>query len=219
MKKKSFTLAEILLVIGILAVVAIMTIPELVTNVTQYTFNTSSAVFGAKLREAANQMNVNDELTGYSTNEQFADAFTKYVKVSKRCDSTNLNKCFVPQFKTGSGQDVITMSDLRTSYDLGIFHNTNPLVGFTLLNGTSFIMAYDPNCAVNPADVANLNIDKTYCMSIVYDVNGASSPNVMAKDIITLNATLTACDARIGSLCLAAGDTAPYSINTCSDTT
>ena len=176
MKKKSFTLAEILLVIGILAVVAIMTIPELVTNVTQYTFNTSSAVFSAKLREAANQMNVNDELTGYSTNEQFADAFTKYVKVSKRCDSTNLNKCFVPQFTTGGGE-VVRTNTLLVSRDLGGFSDTNPLIGFTLLNGTSVIMAYDPNCAVNPADVVNLNIDKTYCMSMVYDINASNGPN------------------------------------------
>jgi len=205
---KAFTLAEILITLGIIGIVAVMTIPQLVTDITQNTFNTASRVFLAKLQEAANQMNVADELTGYTTNEQFADAFTRYVKVSKRCNSSNLNQCFGSTFRTGSDETVDTMTQLRTSGDLTMFDNTSPLVGFTLLNGTNVIMAYNPDCATNEADKYQLQKSKTYCMSMVYDVNASAGPNKMGKDILTLNATLTNCDGpKLGSLCVAAGDT------------
>ena len=212
-------MAEVLIALAIVGVVAALTIPPLITNVTQNTFNTASAVFTRKLEEAANQMSVAGDLTGYTTNEQFADAFTKYIKVAKRCTSANLNECFVSQFTTSGGQDIVVSSDLKTSSHLGTFNNSNPLIGFLLLNGTSVIMAYNPNCTPSEADKYNTSQSHTTCMSMLYDTNASAGPNKMGKDITALNANITACDVRVSGLCIAAGDTTSVSINTCSDST
>lgn len=217
--RAAFTMCEIIIVFGVLGIIAEYTLPELVDNVTNQVFTTSSAVYLRKLEEAANQMAVADDLEGYSTNEQFADAFVKYVKVDKRCTAANLNQCFVSNFKTASNQEIIT-SNLTTSADLTTFNNTNPLVGFNMSNGTSIIMAYNPNCVANYEGKYNTATSKTYCMSMVYDTNAFSGPNKMGKDILTLNATISTCDGvRLSGLCIAAGDTTYSTINTCSDTT
>lgn len=185
-----FTLAEVLLVFSILGIVAVMTMPELVDNIMESSFSKSSDVFLSKLQEVGNQMSIADDFTGYSTNEQFADVFTRYIKVAKRCNSANLSQCFVSQFRTESNQ-IINTSSLTTSANLTTFSNTNPLVGFTLLNGTSVIMAYDPNCVLDEVDKYNTAISKTYCMSILYDVNASTGPNKIGKDILTINATVS----------------------------
>ena len=213
------TLAEVLITVGIIGVIAAITIPPLITNVTQNVFNTSTAVFNRKLEEATNQMAIADALSGYTTNEQFADAFVKYIKISKRCTSANLTECFVPKFRTGNDKSIITTRDLRTSADLTTFNNSNPLVGFTLLNGSSIIMAYNPDCAPDESKKYDASVKKTACMSMVYDINSLSGPNKMGKDILTINANITACDTQIGDLCIAAGDTTPTLLNTCTDTT
>ena len=218
-KNKAFTMVEIVLVIGVLGLVAVMTLPEMVENIKDRTFNTASKTYLLKLQEIGRQMSLEDELTEYPTNEQFADAFVKYIKVVKRCNSSNLNQCFVSEFRTGS-DEIVTTSNLKTSADLKTFNNAAPLVGFALLNGTTAIMAYDPNCVINDADKYNTATPKTYCMSMIYDINASSGPNKMGKDILTLNASITDCDgAKIGSLCIAAGDTTYASINTCNDST
>ena len=198
-----------MITLGIIGVVAAITLPTLITNVTQNTFDTATKVFNTKLDEAANQMSAADDLSGYTTNEQFADTFAKYVKISKRCTSANLNQCFVPKFRTSDNQGVTTSAALQTSADLITFNNANPLVGFTLLNGTNIIMAYNPNCAPSESDKYNTSIKKTACMSMVYDINGYKGPNKLGSDILTINANITSCDVRLSSFCVAAGDTTP----------
>ena len=188
LKRAAFTLVEILVAIVILGLVAVMSIPEMVDDIRERTFSTASQVFLSHLQDAGNQMTSLDELTGYSTNEQFADAFTRYVKTTKRCSVVNLNQCFVPTFRTAGDEIITTASDLKTSADLKMFNNNNTLVGFALPTGTNIIMAYDPNCTMNDADKYNMSTPKTNCMSILYDVNASTGPNKMGKDILTLNA-------------------------------
>jgi len=212
-------LAEVVIVLGILGLVAELTLPPLITNVSQNILNTASAVFTTKLDEAMNQMAIADALTGYATNDAFIDEFSKYVKIAKRCTSANLNECFVSTFKTAGGQSLTTLSDFKTSSDLQTFNNSNPLIGLILLNGTSIIMAYNPNCTPDETQKYNTSVPKTSCMSMVYDTNASKGPNTVGKDILTINATLSACDIRISGLCIAAGDTTRTPINTCTDTT
>ena len=80
-------------------------------------------------------------------------------------------------------------------------------------------MAYNPNCTPDETQKYNTSVPKTSCMSMVYDTNASKGPNTVGKDILTINATLSACDIRISGLCIAAGDTTPSAINTCTDTT
>ena len=102
--------------------------------------------------------------------------------------------------------------------DLGQVANTSALAGLVLIDGTTMLIAYDPTCNIN-ASIYNTSEDKTSCMAILYDVNGKTPPNKMGADIQTLNASVSSCDIRLGSICVASGDTTPSAIDTCSDTT
>ena len=211
------TLAEMLITVGIIGVIAAIILPTTLKSVSSWIFSTSNAVFLSKLKEATNQMALNSPMVGYATNDAFVDEFSKYVKIAKRCTSSNLSECFVSRFTT-STQAINVGTSLMTGADLGQIANTSTLSGLVLLDGTTILMAYSPICDIN-ARVYNTSVPKTSCMSMVYDTNASKGPNKVGKDILTINATLSACDIRISGLCIAAGDTTPSAINTCTDTT
>ena len=67
MKKKNskiwaFTLAEVLITLGIIGVVAALTIPTLVANYQAKSWNTAASVFDKRLTEAIKTMNVQSKL-------------------------------------------------------------------------------------------------------------------------------------------------------------
>ena len=61
-KIKGFTLSEVLITLGIIGVVAAITIPTLVQNYQTRTWDTSSTVFTRKLEEALKVMNTEQTL-------------------------------------------------------------------------------------------------------------------------------------------------------------
>ncbi len=94
MKKQAFTLAETLITLGIIGVVAALTISALVKNYQEKSWKTSAEVFDKKLTDAIELMNTNDELAGYNSTENFLKAFSKYAKIIKTCDEANLEGCW-----------------------------------------------------------------------------------------------------------------------------
>lgn len=200
----AFTLAETLITLAIIGVVAVLTIPILVTNINQNVFASAQDLALKKIHAACDQMRTDDLITSGYTNDSFADQFQKYIKVVKRCDSSHLQDCFSSTFQTASG-DNINLSNLNNGIALGQAGNSNALVGLNLINGTTMLLAFNPTCqSVNPY---NNGIDTTSCIAAVYDVNGFGKPNQMGKDIYPLNATITACDGKkIGSLCVDIAD-------------
>lgn len=207
--KKAFTLAEVLITLCILGVIAALTIPQMVKNMTDYTFSKVQKNVLAKITEATKQMKSNDVLSdSYTTNEAFADEFQKYMKVTTRCTSANLTKCFPAKFHAANGDEVDT-STLKTGTDLGPTNNALPTVGLVLANGTSMIMALKPASDVSclRIDPTDNQADTTSCMSFFYDINGFSKPNKMGKDIYAVNASIFVCaGTKVGSLCLDSAD-------------
>lgn len=200
----AFTLAEVLITLGIIGIVAAVTIPTLMTNINQNVFNTAQDLAIKKIRAATDQMRTDDLIGAYDTNDHFVDQFQKYIKIVKRCDSSNLSDCFELTFKTASGQDV-NLSDLHTGADFGHSTYTSQLVGIGLINGTSVILAFNPDCpSVAPSDNT---IDTTTCLSIIYDTNGSGKPNQIGKDVNLLNTTLSVCEGtKVAGLCVAPND-------------
>lgn len=203
--KSAFTLAEVIITLGIIGIVAVITIPTLINNINQNVFSEAQDLAIKKIRASTDLMRNDDLLSGFATNDAFADAFQKYIKVAKRCDSSSLQNCFVTDFTNPSGQ-VIHTSDLSTGTDIGQAGNNSSLVGIDLLNGATMILAFNPNC--QRIDPYNNKTDTTSCMAIVYDVNGFGKPNQIGKDIGLLNAAITACDGvKVSGLCVAPTDT------------
>src|SRR5574344_1287216 len=89
-QKKGFTLAEVLITLGVIGVVAAITIPTLMNNTNDKELDTAKTTMNAKILEGLNQMRVNDAHTGYNTSEEFANALKKYMKVTQVCSNSDI---------------------------------------------------------------------------------------------------------------------------------
>lgn len=204
-KHLAFTIAELLIVMGILGIVAEYVLPGVVKDVTRKAMEQSKDITIKKIRESTNVMRANDLIDSYSTNDDFVNQFQKYIKVTKRCTPANLSECFASKFRTGS-KELVNLSILTKGSDLGQEANTSSLVGLQLITGSNMILAFKPDCKrVDPIDNKT---DTTSCLALVYDINGFGGPNMIGEDIGLLNATITTCDGKkIGGLCIGASDT------------
>src|SRR5574344_2204744 len=115
--KPAFTLAEVLIVLGIIGTLSMILIPTVVSNTNQKELETSMTVANAKLLEAMSQMRVKEKLDGYESTEAFVKEFKHFVKVSKVCDVNSLTKCFASQIKDEEG-NVKNVADLKTGRSL-----------------------------------------------------------------------------------------------------
>ncbi|MDD3437473.1 MAG: prepilin-type N-terminal cleavage/methylation domain-containing protein [Candidatus Gastranaerophilales bacterium] len=226
-KSSAFTLAELLIALALIGVVAALLIPQVMTYISQMSWAKAKDNFESKVEEATKQMNIEGLLSGYSSNEAFANALKRYVKVAQQCSASDMSTCFVSTFKTSDGTEV-NISSLSTGSDFGLSSNSSSLVGLQFADGINAIMAYNLSC--EPPDWYNTSSarysptasgsDRSYtagattsCLSILYDVNGFQGPNVIDKDIRGWNVTLAICTGtKIGSLCIDESDTASAAV-------
>ena len=106
-KRFGFTLAEVLITLAIIGVVAAMTIPTLIANYQQKSWDTAASVFNRRLGEALKVMNSNSSLAGYTTTQSFVDELGKHIKIVKTCASDKLTDCFASEIAT-SGNPIDT---------------------------------------------------------------------------------------------------------------
>ena len=205
--KSGFTLAEVLITLGIIGIVAAMTIPTLIANYQEKSWNTSAQVFERKLEEALKVMNTQQTLTGYSSTESFVGELKKHIKIIKTCDNTNLSDCFSDVIYWGGGStepEEIDLSVLKTAKNFGQKDWGTNIVGVQFANGTNALIAYNtvshsddpatPLCIQNPYS-STVNVGD--CLAILYDTSGHKSPNSTGKDIRN-NKNVT----KLGSSCL-----------------
>ena len=98
-------------------------------------------------------MNIDGVMTGVANStEDYMNYFKKYVKVIKTCENDKLANCYAPKFvRTGDKETEVEVSSLKTASKLGQKDwNTNTM-GFVIADGTTVVMAYNPNCnSVDP---------------------------------------------------------------------
>ena len=198
-RQYAFTLAEVLITLAIIGVVATMTIPTLIANYNQKSWDTATSVFNRRLGEALKIMNANGSLAGYNSTEDFVTELSKHIKIVKTCDNTNLTDCFVSEISTG--QDSVKTEDIKKSKNLYSTEDYGTdTMGVMFADGTSALIAYNPNTPYDPYSnkIVSVNGDgksaslDTEAISILYDVNGLKSPNEYGtgKDIKGLNIKL-----------------------------
>lgn len=86
--RKAFTLAEVLITLGILGVVIAMTIPGLMQNIQDKQFKEAAKEAFSKASQAVQQMrnDVGGDLSYYvNTSQSFKPIFMQYFKVAKDC--------------------------------------------------------------------------------------------------------------------------------------
>ncbi len=219
----AFTLAEVLITLAVIGIVAALTLPGLIQNHNEKAWSTAKDLWEKKLTETVRRMNTDGVMTGHNTTEDFMDTFKQYMKVIKTCDHTDINKCYSPKVvTTGSNEEPMEVEtdSLTSASSMGLSDwqtNTNTM-SFVVADGTTVIMAYQPECPY--ADPIEDTGSQVSCMAYMVDVNGKKGPNRVGKDIqLSSGVAFSTCDNPIGDMCWSTDFAANTAINTCSDGT
>jgi len=203
MKKLAFTMAEILLSLTIIGVVAAITLPSLTGNINERTWNTQRKALYARMSQAVALM---PALNGYGTTtgtagtssavdtaaETFiASGLSKVLKINNICDNTHLKDCGLPETLTRlDGGATISIENIKTLNTLnygfrsvnGVPYNTKA-AAFETANGESILVHYNPKCQQDLNETDSYQIEPKMCANFIYDLNGSKGPNTVGKDI------------------------------------
>ena len=186
---KGFTLAEVLITLAIIGIVAALTIPTLVQNYQTKAWDTASEVFQRKLGEALRVMNVEGTLAGYTTTEAFVDELSKHIKITRICENDDITTCFADTVTWGDEE--VDMSKVKKAKNFGQEDWDTNTVGVQFANGVNGVIAYNPDCRQNQFSNDVITIGETdigtNCLAILYDVDGFKNPNTQQKDLRGLN--------------------------------
>lgn len=187
MKKAAFTLAETLATLGVIGIIAMITIPAVITDYRIQTFKTQKQVFSENFADAMNSMTVFEGgINKADTTEAFVeDYLTQYLSIGKICktsDNGYPNDC---GFQTGSVYQTPGASSYVavpfTSNEN--FNGSEDLVGALTNNGISFLVAYNQDCKKADSSSETDFVKNAACVNVIYDVNGTSGPNIVGMDV------------------------------------
>ena len=186
-KQKAFTLAEVLITLAIIGVVAVMTIPTLLAKINDIMTENQTKVFNAKLIKGLNLTktagNLNDTYT--STYDFLVNGLGKNLKMAKVCDSDHIRDCIpydkIKFNKKDGTEDSINVADIKTANKLNLKVPYTDTAAFILADGTPAIVSYNLKCVEDP-DKADTTINA--CLAGMYDLNGTRKPN---KYEVTMN--------------------------------
>lgn len=172
--KKAFTLAEILITLGVIGVVAALTIPILIQDANERTTVTALKKTFSTLSQAYNlavQDNGTPDTWGLSGSPKLIlGNLTPYLKVEKDCTSGN-SGCFP------AGVNYAYLSNLGGD---GIYDNQASYPKLRLADGTLIAaFANDPTCVWSIGTSLPL---KNTCGQIWVDINGYKGPNQWGID-------------------------------------
>lgn len=177
-KHVGFTLAEVLITLGIIGVVAAMTIPTLMSKTNdaelktalKKNFSVFSQVFTSMLQDYGGSM------SGALSDGDHAGLQTetgKYLNYVKTCSDSSTDGCW------------------HTANNWHYHDGTNSLSGssypgFILKDGTLVLFAWQTSaCTSTISDGSNYSY--TRCGVFLLDVNGFKNPNTIGKDIFAFN--------------------------------
>ena len=208
MKNFAFTMAEILLSLTIIGVVAAITLPSLTGNINERTWNTQRKALYARMSQAIALM---PALNGYGTTSEGTDSsapvdtaaetfvtggLSKVLKINNICDNEHLEDCGVPTSITNMvGTRINTPAKLSDLNQLNVnVVNGNVQGGsyvqfdtkaaaFETANGETILAYYNPSCRGSLNTTTTTQFQPMMCANFVYDLNGSKGPNTVGKDI------------------------------------
>ena len=159
--KNAFTLAEVLVTLGIIGVVAAMTVPNLMENYQRQSYVTQLRKVYSELSQAAETAmteNNTQRLSEVRALRQSALTFlTTYFKTVQSCTSSNLTECLADEYTTLSGVE---------------FPNT---------------LTSNDACAVlaSGSTLCLRKLDSSLIATV--DINGKQPPNIYGRDLFILS--------------------------------
>ena len=183
-----FTLAEVLVTLAVIGVVASLTVPTLMGTMEKAQIISSVKKYTSTLNQAVKMYSVENDcygdlaacgaFAGTSQHEQAWNAIKPYFKLAKDCGVATGEGCFAPgvTYKYLDGNDIHIKDNL--AFSKGI-----------LADGASFMITdYINNCSFNRSHTNNTPLVNV-CGDILIDINGHKGPNQYGKDVFAWNIT------------------------------
>jgi len=185
--KKGFTLAEVLITIGIIGVIAAMTIPTLINNTNKVEAVTALKKSYAILSQvhemlAADNGSFADAVGSIASSEGFANIFAQKMKVVKNCGpKTEASDCFTNAYKKIDNSSTINFSDLIGDDFFQVpSKEFNPLITADGM-AYAFALTKDSTCSFQVLPSPLLN---QVCGLVGVDINGPNkNPNKIGRDL------------------------------------
>ena len=161
LKSAAFTLAEVLVTLGIIGVVSAMTVPTLMQNYQRQSYvtqlhKTYNEFSQALLRYQTDRNALNLTEAGLNSQEACNNLMTTYFKTVQTC-TDSLTPCFANSYKTLQGGTI----DFTT--------NTS----YVLASGASVRFFYARLELTGGIKIANITVD----------INGQKGPNILGRDL------------------------------------
>ena len=206
----AFTMAEILLSLTIIGVVAAITLPSLTGNINERTWNTQRKALYARFSQAIALM---PALNGYGTLRESTDSagsttvedtatetfitsgLSKVLKINNICDSEHIEDCGITSKLTTLNGSIISTPTKMSELNMKMIDNSWPdsrfsyaqldtkAAAFETANGESIIAFYNPNCQSLMGESTAYMVQPKICANFIFDMNGNKGPNTVGKDI------------------------------------
>lgn len=171
-KLYAFTLAEVLVTLGIIGVVSALTVPALMRNHQKTTYVTQLHKVYNEVSQAAqmvltdsNAVSLKESRLKRSGIENF---LRTYFKTTKVCLGGTADECFASEYAN------ITGSTIRTRGIIGSTGVNNPSAAAILASGASIYIEYNGGSDDSGAEIL---------YRVVTDVNGPQGPNILGRDL------------------------------------
>ncbi len=172
-RRAAFTLAEVLITLGIIGVVAALTLPTVINNYQkQETVSKIKKVYSILTNTTMMAMSEYGDTVGweiqsgnsFATAKYFADRYViPFIKVARVCENNNSDDCAYP---------IYGLNGQRFSHDKNYDNNS---YCFYLADGTYIALkAY------------TTSVDHPKQVYIVFDINGQRGPNKVGRDVFCL---------------------------------
>ncbi len=221
-KRAAFTLAEILITLAIIGVVAAMTLSTLITKINDKVSENQAAVFNAKFIKGLNLAKTAGDLNNtYSSTYDFLEnGLSKHYKMAKICDSSHIRDCVpydkIKYSKNGKEKSIKVYKIKSSSKNLNLTGSFfEDVAAFVSGDGIPVIISYNKECLV---DTEKLDKSINSCVAGVYDINGSRKPNKFGTELDTDGKTVksftgdlrafngavigSACVGEIGDICV-----------------
>ncbi|MCM1010467.1 MAG: prepilin-type N-terminal cleavage/methylation domain-containing protein [Fusobacterium sp.] len=213
---RGFTMAEILLSLTIIGVVAAITLPSLTGNINERTWNTQRKALYARFSQAIALMpalngfgSIGEDASGSITEDNVAETFitaglSKVLKINNICDGEHLADCGVTSKIvpfSGTAVDFPTKwSELNakmvsasqpwgnTSVPMSFSQIDAKAAAFETANGETVVVYYNKNCQSDMNETRQYMVNHKICANFIYDLNGTKGPNTVGKDIGVITA-------------------------------
>ena len=220
--KAGFTLAEVLITLGIIGIVAAMTLPTLNQAINKKVRAEQVRTVKYKFTKATEKMNSLGLIGPYDSTDAFVDELQKHLKIMKRCDSSHLRECWpYDEVDLGNGK-TWDISKTKTGKQLKMENGdksdySSNNVGIVTADGTPMILSYNKKCeALDPvkqytwstSDGKPVSNATAGCVAAVFEINGGAKPNKLKDDVVLFNAAGlgTDCAIEVNGKCF----TAPF---------